>query len=80
MKPVYDSIKLVKNAIKDKSCIGFTGAPWTLLLYMLNKKSPKKDFDLNIILKDKPLVSKLLKKLKAQYAYTWKNKLKQELI
>ena len=65
MKPVYDSIKLVKNAIKDKSCIGFTGAPWTLLLYMLNKKSPKKDFDLNIILKDKPLVSKLLKKIES---------------
>ena len=65
IKPVYDSIKKVKKTIKSKSCIGFAGAPWTLLLYMLNRKSPKKDFNLNTILKDKLLVKKLLKKIES---------------
>tara|TARA_Y100000590_G_scaffold462630_1_gene627269 strand:+ start:763 stop:1728 length:966 start_codon:yes stop_codon:yes gene_type:complete len=63
MKPVYESIGAVKKKTKDKSIIGFVGAPWTLLVYMLNKKSPKNDFDLNIILKDKSLTNKLLKKI-----------------
>ena len=39
-RPIYQAIKQVKNNTK-KNVIGFTGAPWTLLVYMLNKKSPK---------------------------------------
>ena len=41
--PVYKAINLVsKNQLtKNKSTIGFVGAPWTLLVYMLNKQSPK---------------------------------------
>ena len=38
--PVYKGIEKVKNNLKEKNLIGFVGAPWTLLLYMLNKKSP----------------------------------------
>ena len=30
-----------KNLNKGKSLIAFIGAPWTLLVYMINKKSPK---------------------------------------
>ncbi len=43
IKEVYEAIKLVNNnqLTKDKSTIGFVGAPWTLLVYMINKKSPK---------------------------------------
>ncbi len=63
MQPVYNSISEVKKIIKNKSCIGFVGAPWTLLVYMLNKKSPKKDFNFTNIVKDKILVKKLIKKL-----------------
>ena len=44
LKPVYDSMSSLSNQLKgkEKSLIGFVGAPWTLLVYMLNRKSPKK--------------------------------------
>ena len=61
--PVYEGIEKVKSNLKDKNLIGFVGAPWTLLLYMLNKESPKNNFDFNKINKDKYLVNKLLKKI-----------------
>ncbi len=41
--PVYKAINLVNKSplTKNKSTIGFVGAPWTLLVYMINKQSPK---------------------------------------
>ena len=48
--PVYKAINLVSKdkLTKNKNTIGFVGAPWTLLVYMINKQSPKqklrKDF------------------------------------
>ena len=43
LNPVYEIIKKTKTKLSpnEKDTIGFVGAPWTLLLYMLNRKSPK---------------------------------------
>ena len=43
--PVYKAIKKVSSdtLTKDKSTIGFVGAPWTLLVYIINKQSPKRN-------------------------------------
>ena len=63
LSPIYNGIEKVKNNLKGKNLIGFVGAPWTLLLYMLNKQSPKNNFNFNKINKDKFLINKLLKKI-----------------
>ena len=63
LKPVYETIKKVKKEIEKKSLIGFVGAPWTLFLYMVNKQSPKKNFNFDEITKNNGLTKKLYKKL-----------------
>ena len=44
IKQVYEAIKNVSNndILKNKNTIGFVGAPWTILVYMINQQSPKK--------------------------------------
>jgi uroporphyrinogen decarboxylase len=59
--PIYKAIKFINNSslTNNKSTIGFVGAPWTLLVYMINKQSPKlnlkKDF-----FKDNFLINRIL--------------------
>ena len=57
LQPIYNSIKNVKsnNLIKKKNLIGFVGAPWTLLIYMINKKSQKKKIS-NTFFRNKDLI------------------------
>ena len=59
--PVYKAIKKVSSdpIVKDKNTIGFVGAPWTLLVYMINLKSPKKDLNKNFF-KDEFLINRIL--------------------
>tara|TARA_B100001027_G_scaffold216747_1_gene194086 strand:- start:266 stop:1267 length:1002 start_codon:yes stop_codon:yes gene_type:complete len=61
MKPVYQAIDIVrKDKLTDnKSTIGFVGAPWTLLVYMINKQSPKKKLTYNFY-QDSSLIKKVL--------------------
>ena len=62
LKPVYELVSMIKNnnLTKNKSTIGFVGAPWTLLVYMINKKSPKNGLK-NDFFKDNNLIHKILK-------------------
>ena len=62
LKPVYNAIKKTQNKeeLKNKDLIGFVGAPWTILIYMLNQKSPKNG-DIDHKLKDEKFIDDLLK-------------------
>ncbi|WP_440650776.1 uroporphyrinogen decarboxylase [Candidatus Pelagibacter sp. HIMB1495] len=59
--PVYKAIKKVSSdpIVENKNTIGFVGAPWTLLVYMINLKSPKKDLNKNFF-KDNFLINRIL--------------------
>jgi len=48
LKPVYEAINIVSKdkLLNEKDLLGFIGAPWTIFVYMLNKKSPKLAKDL----------------------------------
>jgi uroporphyrinogen decarboxylase len=59
--PVYKAIKSVslEMASKNKNTIGFVGAPWTLLVYMINQQSPKKNVKKNFF-EDDFLINRIL--------------------
>jgi uroporphyrinogen decarboxylase len=61
LNPVYKAIQKTREKLdKEKSLIGFIGAPWTLLIYILGAKESKekvdykkiktKEFEVNLIL------------------------------
>ncbi len=62
LNPVYGAIKKTKERkeLKNKDLIGFVGAPWTILIYMLNRKSPKNK-DIIHSLNDRKFIDELLK-------------------
>tara|TARA_B110000444_G_C18585277_1_gene475893 strand:- start:65 stop:763 length:699 start_codon:yes stop_codon:yes gene_type:complete len=59
--PVYKMIKKVSSnkLVTNKNTIGFVGAPWTLLVYMINQQSPKKELKKDFF-KDDFLINRVL--------------------
>ena len=49
LSPVYKAITQVSknNLLQNRDMIGFVGAPWTILVYMVNKSSPKNGLSKN---------------------------------
>ena len=58
---VYKAIKKVSSHpnLDNKNTIGFVGAPWTLLVYMINQQSPKKNLKKDFF-KDEYLINRTL--------------------
>ena len=58
---VYKAIKKVSlnPDLNGKNTIGFVGAPWTLLVYMINQQSPKKNLKKDFF-KDNFLINRIL--------------------
>ncbi len=58
---VYKAISKTSEdpIMKNKDTIGFVGAPWTILVYMINRSSPKKGLSSNFF-KDDFLINRLL--------------------
>ena len=61
INPIYKAIKKVNEneLLKNKATIGFVGAPWTLLVYMINQQSPKKELKKDFF-KNQSLINKTL--------------------
>ena len=69
LQPIYKLINNLKRneKLKNKDVIGFVGAPWTLLVYMINKVSPKNGLskfffkDTNLIIDILEILDKFIK-------------------
>ena len=58
---VYKAIEKVSSDVNlnNRNTIGFVGAPWTLLVYMINQQSPKKSLKKDFF-KDEFLINRIL--------------------
>ena len=59
--PVYKAIQKVSSdpTLNNKNTIGFVGAPWTLMVYMMNQQSPKKNLKKSFF-EDEILINRIL--------------------
>ncbi len=73
IKNVYLAIKKTRKALsKEKTLIGFAGSPWTILVYIINKQSPKKKQIYKKILNNKKQTKQLLSYNRKIYFYSYK--------
>ena len=64
LKPIYNAIKITRKKLnKKKSLISFIGAPWTLLVYMLNLKTSQNKLNLKNFNSNKKKIKLLTQKL-----------------
>ncbi len=64
LDPIYKAIEITRNNLdREKSLISFIGAPWTLLIYMLNLKTNKNELNLLKLQKNNYNLSEILEEL-----------------
>ena len=64
LDPIYKAIEITRNNLdREKSLISFIGAPWTLLIYMLNLKTNKNELDLLKLQKNNYNLREILEEL-----------------
>ncbi len=64
LSPVYEAIEITRKKLsKDKSLIGFIGAPWTLLVYMFDLKNNNNELKLNKFNEKREFLKKITNEL-----------------
>ena len=64
LEPVYKAIEITRKKLdKKKSLISFIGAPWTLIIYMLELKKNKNELEYKKVKSQKPKTKIILDKL-----------------
>ena len=64
LEPVYKAIEITRsNLSKEKSLISFVGAPWTLLIYMMDIKNKKKEINFTKLNNESIEIGKIIDEL-----------------
>ena len=64
LSPIYKAIDITRRKlIKSKSLISFIGAPWSLIVYMLNVKENKKEINLEKLQDKKKYLNQIIETL-----------------
>ena len=64
LSPIYNAISKTREKLsKEKSLISFIGAPWTLLIYMLNLKEGKSKINLSKLKENKSNIKMIFENL-----------------
>ena len=64
LSPIYKAIDITRRKlIKSKSLISFIGAPWSLIVYMLNVKESKKEINLKKLQDKKKNLNQIIETL-----------------
>ena len=76
LENIYKAIKITReNLNKSKSLISFVGAPWTLLIYMLNLKKSKNEIDVDKLKGENLDISQIIKDLNKYLCIHIKNQI-----
>ena len=64
LSPIYKAVDITRKKLKkSKSLISFIGAPWTLIVYMLNAKEDKKEINLQKVQDKKKSLDQVIETL-----------------
>ena len=64
LSPIYKAIDITRRKlIKNKSLISFVGAPWTLIIYMLNVKESKEEINFQKLHGKKKIIDQIIETL-----------------